>query len=133
LAIPRGIAREKECDSILNFIRYADPRLFRSAEGPRKGGRTGSFKVSLTIVQKDSDGAVRPHCRNDDIEKVVAIYIAGCDPESTSRRRDTQGLSRSAAQLEGDPIVCFPGAALSDLNGGEVRPIVTIEIGDGKL
>jgi hypothetical protein len=35
--------------------------------------------------------------------------------------------------LEGDPILCIPGAAVSDLNGGEVGPIVTIEISDGKL
>ncbi len=31
------------------------------------------------------------------------------------------------------PCITDPYLALSDLNGGEVSPIVTIEIGDGKL
>jgi hypothetical protein len=35
--------------------------------------------------------------------------------------------------LKGDTILRNQRAALSGLNGGEVRPIVTIEIGDGKL
>ncbi len=127
------MARKKDGSSVLKLISSGGPRVFRSGEGCRNCRWTGSLKVPLTIVQKDSDRPVRPRCRNDDIEKAIAVYIARCDLQSTSRRCDAQDLSRSVAKLEGDPIVCIPGAALSDLNGGEVRPIVTIEIGDGKL
>jgi hypothetical protein len=35
--------------------------------------------------------------------------------------------------VEGDPILGIPGVAMSDLNGGKVGPMVTVEIGDGKL
>jgi hypothetical protein len=127
------MARKKDGSSVLILISSGGPRVFRSRECSRNCGWTGSPKVSLPIVQKDSDRPVGPRCRNDDIEKAIAVYIARCDPQSTSRRCDTQDLSRSVAKLEGDPIACIPGAALSDLHGGEVRPIVTIEIGDGKL
>src|SRR5260370_41627221 len=48
--------------------------------------------------------------------------------ESTSRRCDANGLLGSAAQLEGDPIVCIPGVVLPALNGGEVGPSVAIKV-----
>jgi hypothetical protein len=35
--------------------------------------------------------------------------------------------------MESDPILGIPGIAMSDLNGREVGPVVTVEIGDGKL
>jgi len=75
-AIPSGIARKKDGGNVLNLISSAGPRFFRRGKGSRKCRWTGSPKVSLTIVQKDSDGPVRPRCRNDDIEKIVAVYIA---------------------------------------------------------
>ena len=92
-----------------------------------------SRKISETIIQQNGDGLVCPRRRDDDIEKIVSVYVARGDSQPAYGRRDAHGLPTASAEVKCNPVARTARAALTDVHAGQIRAVISVKISDGKM
>ena len=98
-----------------------------------KIGRIRSRKISETIIQQNGDGLVCPRRRDDDIGKIVSVYVARGDLQPASGRCDAHGLPAASAKVKCDPVARTARTALTDVHAGKIRAVISVKISDGKM
>src|SRR5258708_30961496 len=67
------------------------------------------------------------------MKKTVSVYVARCNPKPAWGGRGAHVLAEAATQLECDPVARIVQTALTDMNAGEIRAVISIKIGDRKM
>ncbi len=133
------------CDEIVRAARRIHDRELRilparriehmARIGQRRGKRRriANRKISMSIIDKHSDRRFQPCGTDDEVNDVVAVYIARGNFESADGAVHADHLPRTCAHAETDPIMGMGSADQPGFDRGEIGPAVAVKIGDREM
>ena len=58
----------------------------------------------MAIIEENRHGLPQPSCRQNQIEGVITVDIAGNDLKAANRRNDLKELASGSTELEANPV-----------------------------
>ena len=88
--------------------------------------------MPATVVQEHRYKPLLPRAGEHQVERVVAVHVAGRNAQSADWSIYADKLARPAAELEVNPILGLEGAELPALHRGDIELAVAIEVRNGE-
>jgi hypothetical protein len=108
------------------------PVAHRFPKSGRKGGWINLRKIPAAVIEQDRYGLFEPSGGQNQIQGVISVDVSRRDAKTTKRCGDPNGLLAARCESKLHPVVSTGAVALTSLDAGYVRTVVSIEIGDRK-